>query len=1049
MCNMCDLEYENIHSHSMYSNIYTADSIITKEDIAIRAKELGHKTLSLVEHGYFSNIFETHTIAEKYGLNLIFGSEFYYVKDRFEKDNTNSHILIMARNEEGRKELTAMVSESNKTGFYYKPRIDEELLLKLTPENVLVTTACIASPINKYDDEYVSHFLEVCKEHFGESFFLEVQPHTNIKQVAFNQKLQAIHYDYGIPFILGIDSHYIYPEDAKDRDLFLKGKKINYPEEEGFIIDFPTTEQIIERFKEQNVLFDREIKEAFENSLIARTFEPVKIDKEIKMPTLYPELSHEQKSDKLKKLINKAWLEDRKHIPKDRWSEYIEAIKFETDIVIGTGMEDYFLINKEIINKAVNKYNGVLTRTGRGSAPSFYINKLLGFTEVDRLEAPIQLYATRFMSKSRILETKSLPDIDFNTSNPEPFIEASKELLGSDNIYWMIAYGTMQDSEAFRNYCRGLGLQNQSEINMVGKNLDDYVNDSYWGDLISKSKIFVGVIDSVSPHPCATVLLDKPVSEELGVIKIGDEMVSLIDSYNSDVYKYLKNDMLTVTVWDIVSKVYEKIEKPIDDVRTLIEKTKNDDKVWDLYKNGIVSTLNQAGTQSGKPQVMQYSPRNIRELSGWVSAIRPSFASMKHYFLNRKEFSYGIPEFDKILESSDNFVLYQEDIMATLVYAGFSEDETYGLLKAIAKKKEGIIEPIHDRFINGFVEKTGSEENALKVWKIIEDAVSYGFNASHAYSVALDSLYGAYLKANYPIEYYSVVLDIYNGNTSKQAEIISELDYFGIKMNNIKFGESEYRYSFNKDNKTISKGIGSIKYMNKQASDKLLELSSNTYDRDEFYLLCKDIIDSGSINKRQMEILINLNFFSDFGKSAELMEIYLCMKDEKKASFVYTDFADSKKVPLKYDPKHKDNTKQKRIENIKNYELTVKANPPKSMGIFELLKYEKENLGYSISTFPNVKEGSYVIMDINDRYTPLLELYNLQNGTVVMYKIKKNNYWKDKRQSVSVVNIGDVIRVIDTKDEFGWKKVDDDWVRNESKIETFITKLSILRKRRD
>ena len=342
-----------------------------------------------------------------------------------------------------------------------------------------------------------------------------------------------------------------------------------------------------------------------------------------------------------------------------------------------------------------------------------------------------------------------------------------------------------------------------------------------------------------------------------------------------------------------------------------------------------------------------------------------------------------------------------------------------------------------------------AEENAKKVWKIIEDSVGYSFNASHAYSVALDSLYGAYLKANYPIEYYSVVLDIYNGNTSKQAEIISELDYFGIKMNNIKFGESEYRYSFNKDNKTISKGIGSIKYMNKQASDKLLELSSNTYDIDEFYLLCKDIIDSGSINKRQMEILINLNFFSDFGKSAELMEIYLCMKDEKKASFVYTDFADSKKVPLKYDPKHKDNTKQKRIENIKNYELTVKANPPKSMGIFELLKYEKENLGYSISTFPNVKEGSYVIMDINDRYTPLLELYNLQNGTVVMYKIKKNNYWKDKRQSVSVVNIGDVIRVIDTKDEFGWKKVDDDWVRNESKIETFITKLSILRKRRD
>lgn len=322
-----------------------------------------------------------------------------------------------------------------------------------------------------------------------------------------------------------------------------------------------------------------------------------------------------------------------------------------------------------------------------------------------------------------------------------------------------------------------------------------------------------------------------------------------------------------------------------------------------------------------------------------------------------------------------------------------------------------------------------------------------GFNSSHAYSVALDSLYGAYLKANYPIEYYSVVLDIYNGNTVKQAEIISELSYFGITMSNIKFGESDYNYSFNKDKKTIYKGIGSIKYMNKQASDKLLELSSNTYDENEFYLLCKDIIDSGAVNKRQMEILINLNFFSEFGKSAELMEIYMCMKDEKKASFVYTDFADSKKVPLKYDPKHKDNTKEKRLENIKRYELVVKANPPKSMDLVELLRYEKENLGYSISTYPTVADDTYVIIDINDRYTPLLELYNLQNGSIVNYKIKKNNYWRDKKQSVPAVAIGDIVKVIETKEEFGWKKVDNEWIRNESKIDTFITKISIIRKK--
>src|SRR5690606_7013545 len=207
-----------------------------------------------------------------------------------------------------------------------------------------------------------------------------------------------------------------------------------------------------------------------------------------------------------------------------------------------------------------------------------------------------------------------------------------------------------------------------------------------------------------------------------------------------------------------------------------------DDKLWDLYAKGLTATLNQTGTDSGTPQVVQYKPKSIRELSGWVSAIRPAFASMKSYFLNREEFSYGIPEFDKLLEASDNFILFQEDIMKTLVYAGFPEDETYGLLKAIAKKKKGIIEPIHDRFIEGFTKQTGSRVNALAVWKIIEDAVGYGFNSSHAYSVALDSVYGAYLKANYPMEYYATVLNIYQGDKDKTADIMSELDHFGIKV---------------------------------------------------------------------------------------------------------------------------------------------------------------------------------------------------------------------------------------------------------------------------
>ena len=1092
MCEFHDLrglEWENTHSHSYYSNIMTPDCVISRNDIAERAVELGHKTLACLEHGYGGNVFEAYGIAKEHGLKLIFGTEFYYVKDRFEKDKTNSHVLVLAKNQNGQEALNRLISEANTTGFYIKPRIDEELLFSLPKDDVLVTTACIASPVNLYDAEYAKHFIQRGKDYFGENFFLEIQPHTNHKQQDYHRKLLKFNEEFNVDLILGVDTHYIYEKDATYRDIFLRSKDINYPEEEGFIIDFPDTDTLIDRFEKQEVLTPMQVKEAFNSTLVVREFEGVNIDTDIKMMSLYPDETHEQKMKRLKTIINKAWVEDRKHIPKEQWKEYIEAIQFETKIIEDTKMEDYFLLNEEVIKKATTEYGGVLTRTGRGcfeetalvqtkdglkkisevkigdivinrfgnfdnvintfeyevenedmvkieylyqsgkefpivatldhkilvkdgdgtsfkkageltkedyvcmpkikninqyvpeyidlndynsfkykyddnyiyeeynygntrynkkikrfirndkklntfiglmygdgnttksnsvslylntethknninreifnyvanaleleineykvknknlisltmkskifnnfisteffkssidnykefninwynqtvenlkglrdglllsdgstaddresfdntsislisayktlndligesplgmsyrksgkdsrgynrkesyklrkptinnsrkrtahfledkdyyylpitkltiehktktkvydlqiendpsfviynmvvhnSAPSSYVNKLLGFTNIDRLEAPVTLYPTRFMSKSRILETKSLPDIDFNTADPEPFVKATKDILGNDNAYYMIAYGTMQERDAFKTYCKGSGMM-KNEYWDISDDLERWSKTEKWHDIIEESKRFIGVVKSFSPHPCAILLLDQPISEKIGTLKSREGVhVALIDSYNSDVYKYLKNDYLAVTVWDIIAKVYNEVGQPIDSIRELTEKTKDDEKVWKLYEEGIVSTLNQTGTDSGRPQVMQYAPKDIRELSMWVSAIRPSFASMKSYFLNRKEFEYGIPAFDALLESSDNFVLFQESIMATLQFAGFPEDETYGLLKAIAKKKTGIIEPIHEKFIDGFIERIGEEQGGF------------------------------------------------------------------------------------------------------------------------------------------------------------------------------------------------------------------------------------------------------------------------------------------------------------------------------------------------
>ena len=1048
MTELNELTYQNIHSHSFYSNISTHDSVISRTDVAERAVELGHTTLSCIEHGYMGNVFETYRIAKQFGLKLIFGTEFYYVKDRFEKDRTNSHLLVVAKNENGKEEITRLISESYQTGFYGRNRIDEELLFSLPKDDVIVTTACIASPINLYEG-YAEYFIPKAKAYFGDNFFLEVQPHWNHKQADFTKKLVEYNDKYDVPFILGVDTHYIKEEDDVMRDIYLKSRKINYPKEEGFFMDYPETSTIIERFKKQGVLSDEQLVEAFNNTHVVDDFDAIVINDDIKMPSLYPDKTEEEKVQILKNHINNEWKKDRKHIPKERWGEYLDAIKYEMAIVENTHMTDYFLMNEKIIRLGKEKYGGVLTKTGRGSAPSFYLNKLLDFTAVDRVDSPVTLFPTRFMSESRILETRSLPDIDFNTADPEPFMKAQKELLGEDNAYQMIAYGTMQEKDAFKTYCRGLDIP-KDEYWTISEDLERWAKTDKWKDIIQKSREFIGVVTSFSPHPCSSLLLSEPISRKIGVIKTKEGVdVALIGSYDSDVYKYLKNDLLVVTVWDIIAKVCKELDIEIPDVRTLTDMIKDDEKVWNLYKDGMVATLNQAGTPSGKPQVMQYKPHSVRELSMWVAGIRPSFASMKSYFLNRQPFSYGIPAFDKILETSDNFVLFQENIMEALQFVGYPEDVTYGLLKAIAKKKKGIIEPIHDKFINGFVEKTGSEEQALKVWKIIEDAVGYGFNSSHAYSVALDSLYGAWLKATYPLQYFSVVLNIYKNNKEKQSEMINELPYFGITLKGLEFGKSQADYSYDKETNTIYKGISTVAYLNDSVAENLYKLAlEKEYKDTDVCQLFIDIINGSLADNRQINILIKLGFFERFGKESVLLELYNTITgyQKKKVNPVFTN---NEKLDVKYSKTHKETTKLKRIENIYKYHQCILDNIDSlpDTSLFDRLMMENEYMGYMETIDQTADKNTYVIVDVNTKFTPVYRLYNLYDGHIEVAKVEKSKAYRNTQNTKDgalVLNVGDTINVIEFVEKPKMSLVDGKWEKNFNQMQNYIEHVKMI-----
>ena len=1024
------MRYNNYHKHTHYSDIKTLDCISKPEDYIKRAVELGHTTYFTTEHGFQGNIYEAHTLCEQYGIKCIYGVEAYYVDDMHDKSSrSNYHLMLVAMNDNGRKEINKIMSLANTDGFYYKPRIDLKCLLSLTPSDVIVTTACVASPMFK-GDNWEENFLKPVFKHFGKNLYLEVQNHNEDVQIKHNAKLLKVKEKYGIGLIHANDSHYIMPEDAKYRDLFLNAKGMYYEDESNFILDYPDSNTIIERYRIQGVLNDEQIQEALNNTLIFDNAESIKLDKEFKIPKIT-----DGNSDMvLRKIISEAWKEEKKHIRPERIKEYEQAIYYEMDIIKNCGMADYFILDHKIIKKAVNEYNAVLTRSGRGSAVSFYVNRLLGLTEIDRLKSPITLYPTRFMSAERILSSRSLPDIDLNFADVEPVIKASKDILGEDGIYYMVAYKPLQESSAFRLWCKANGYH-IDEYNEVAKDLENHLEDKKWKQVIEDSKIFRGVIESIAPSPCSFLLLDKPISEEVGLLRVGDAkgytMCCAIDGYNCDVYKYLKNDYLTVKVYEIIDKVYKLIGRPIDDIGTLLSNC--DDKVWDIYANALTTTINQSDSDFGKQTLKRYKPTSLAEMSAWVAAIRPGFASLLNNFLDRLPYTTGVKELDDILEDSFHYLTYQESIMKYLVWLGIEEKGTYDIIKKIAKKKfkDDEQEQLKEQLLQGWIKNVGTEDGFAETWQVVEDAAHYSFNASHSLSVAIDSIYGAYLKSHYPLEYFTVVLTMYADDIVRTSKLIEELAYFGITIQPIKFGKSGSDYTMDKENNQIFKGVQSVKFLNAQIGEELLVLSKNKYDT--FIDLLKDIKEKTSINSKQLTILVALNYFKDFGKNGYLLKVIDVYDKFATAKIIAKNKIDSLGISEYLVSKYAAKETKSQYRELDNdgliKELCDKIEN-KPLSITEQIKFEVEYLGYPVYTNKSIAEHYYIVTKFSqysDASRPYFTLYNLKTGESIKTKIRQGKLYKESPFGLySVLSINGFTYKNKTKLVNGeWTKVDE------------------------
>lgn len=431
--------------------------------------------------------------------------------------------------------------------------------------------------------------------------------------------------------------------------------------------------------------------------------------------------------------------------------------------------------------------------------------------------------------------------------------------------------------------------------------------------------------------------------------------------------------------------------------------TDGDTATWDMYAKGLTLGLNQAEKEKSTEKVMRYKPRNISELAAFVAGIRPAFQSMVNKLLNRESFSYGIPALDRLLQTKElpqSFILYQEQMMKVLQWSRFTGPESYAAIKAIAKKHPEKVLPLKERFCENFAKRLIEEEHTdemiaaettEKVWTILSDACGYGFCSEHATAVALDSLYTAWAKAHYPYETYVSLLSNYAEKKDKDriAKAKEEmLRGFGIRIVPCKFRQDNRSYFVDKDAHTISDALTSVKGISANAAKTLYQMRNKQYASavDLFY----DLEVNTTINSAVIKTLIQMGYFEEFGSAGKLLKLYSEFRDGE-SRFTKTYVA---------------KTQAKRLDALRQIEQEL---PECTIPMGEQMAFEVEYYGTPLTTYPE-QAGCFAVLEVDDKYSPKIKMYNVAKGTTGVMKVRKALY-KEKP-----LRLGDVMRLI------GWKR---------------------------
>ena len=981
-------KFVHLHVHSEFSLLDGANRI---KDLPVRAKELGMDSMAITDHGVMFGVIDFYKACKKEGIKPIIGCEMYVApRSRLQKDpgidNHYYHLILLAKNNDGYKNLSKLVSTSFIDGYYYKPRIDRELLERYH-ENLIALSGCLAGEVNQYllngQEEKAEQTAIWYKKLFGEDYYIEVQNNGLKEQVLANQKLIKLARKLDIPIVATNDAHYLKKEDAYNHEILLciqTGKRMSDEDR----MKFDTDGLYIKSPEEMSDYFSA-FPDAVENTV--KIAEKCNVEFEFGntiLPNYDVPPEYKTHYDFFKELCEKGL--------KKRYGEnYSEEIKqraeYEMSIIKKMGYVDYYLIVWDFIHYA--KTHDIPVGPGRGSGAGSILAYAIEITDIDPMK--YGLLFERFLNPERI----SMPDfdVDFSDEKRQDVIDYVSRKYGHDHVSQIITFGTMAAKMVIRDVSRvldypyseadALAKMIPNEIHItIKKALEEnrelrekYETDEQVKKILDIAMALEGMPRQASTHACGVVITKDPVDTYVPLYVRDGQINTQYIMTTLEELGLLKMDFLGLRNLTVIQNTIEMVKKEYG-IDIKFDQEMNDPKVYKLWQDGNTAGIFQFESQGITNFMKELKPDCLEDLIAGVSLYRPGPMDQIPRYIRGKRNpghnEYTHPKLEPILNVTYGCMVYQEQVMQIVRdLAGYSLGRADLVRRAMGKKKLDVMAKEREIFIHGQVDENGNvvvpgcvrngidEQSANKIFDEMAEFAKYAFNKSHAACYAVVAYRTAYLKAYYPAEFIASTLNSYLGNLDKVPQYIDECKRLGIQILKPDINKSFEKFTV--ESGKIRFGLGSIKNVGTVPVESIVKEREENGKYRSFTDFCERIADT-QVNKKCIESLIKAGVFEEFEETratllASFEDIIDTIQSGKKKEF-------SGQVTM-FDLGSKEEQKEKQ-----KYQFNIKEEFPER----ELLSMEKEMLGIYISGHPLEKYRNIISAKTNITSMDLKEI---------------------------------------------------------------------------